>query len=71
MKLYEVPRNSVVKLPSGEIINFHHVDGMYSYCTTWKKEACHISASAEVEVIGPIKEEQDPYCFGDERYDAN
>ena len=37
MKLYEIPRGSRIKttLNSGKecFVTFHHLDGMYSYCT--------------------------------------
>tara|TARA_B100000497_G_C7370170_1_gene238578 strand:+ start:248 stop:448 length:201 start_codon:yes stop_codon:yes gene_type:complete len=63
MKLYSVPRNSRIKLvgdiktPASpmvegeEILNFSHVDGMYSYCTRDNGEVVHLAASTEVEVI--------------------
>lgn len=64
MKLYEVPRNTFVKviseaqspidsfpIPIGQVIKFHHVDGMYSYCTTLDKEVVHLAAWIEVELL--------------------
>ena len=41
MKLYEIPRESKIKTDCfnsknekiGDMITFHHLDGMYSYCT--------------------------------------
>jgi len=88
MKLYEVPRNSKVrvleetqgdysvetelnaiindiplvgkspKVPPGappinlkEIIDFHHIDGMYSFCVNAKGETVHLAAWTEVEVV--------------------
>ena len=63
MKLYEVPRNTKVRvrenfasppgapeLKKGDEIMFHHVDGMYSYCTR-DGEVVHLAAWADVEVI--------------------
>lgn len=63
MKLYEVPRNTFVKviseepppvdstpIPNGQVVKFHHVDGMYSYCTTLDKEVVHLAAWTEVEI---------------------
>ena len=51
MKLYDVPRNSKIrvvgdiKIPPAapiieeqEVLNFSHVDGMYSYCTNNNNE---------------------------------
>lgn len=65
MKLYEVPRNSVVRVVSdnrnppcsitteeGEVIKFHHIDGMYSYCHNKKGEVVHLAAWTEVELVG-------------------
>ena len=50
MKLYEVPRNSRIKM--GEIeLNFKHVDGMYSYCTDDDGNVIHPASWTEVEVI--------------------
>jgi hypothetical protein len=64
MKLYEVPNNSKIRVISNihtplcsiridenSIINFHHIDGMYSYCTNSKGEVVHLSGTAEVEII--------------------
>ena len=64
MKLYDVPRNSRIKIigdvkvppaaPSlneGQELNFRSIDGMYSYCTTDSGEVVHLVAWAEVEVI--------------------
>lgn len=64
MKLYEVPNNSkiIVKdkiktppasipIKRGDILQFHHIDGMYSYCTNKDGEVVHLAAWAEVEVI--------------------
>ena len=61
MKLYEIHKNSKFKiLDDGDIAyektyHLHHIDGMYSYCTTEDKKVAHISASAEVEIV-PSKE---------------
>ena len=64
MKLYNVPRNSKIRIvgdikvpPSAqnieeqEILNFSHVDGMYSYCTNSDDEVVHLAAWAEVEIV--------------------
>ena len=64
MKLYEVPRNSRIKiigdikvpisspqLIEGQELNFRNIDGMYSYCTTDNGDVVHLVAWAEVEVI--------------------
>lgn len=69
MKLYEVPRNTRVRvlgdaeeeqrippgaptIHSGEVLNFGHVDGMYSFCTNDRGEVVHLVAWAEVEIVG-------------------
>jgi|LauGreDrversion4_2_1035121.scaffolds.fasta_scaffold10300_2 hypothetical protein len=64
MKLYDVPRNSRIKiigdikvplaaskLTEGQELNFRSIDGMYSYCTTDSGEVVHLVAWAEVEVL--------------------
>ena len=38
MKLYEVPRDTRVVLPNGIEVDFHHIDGMYSYCVDDRSE---------------------------------
>ena len=49
MKLYELPKNSPIKIHLDpdrfEICTFHHIDGMYSYCTTSDGTVFHLSAS--------------------------
>ena len=64
MELYNVPRNSRIKVvgdikvpPASsmvkeeEILNFSHVDGMYSYCTKDNGEVVHLAAWTNVEII--------------------
>jgi hypothetical protein len=64
MKLYDVPRNSRIKVVSdvkvppgapliypGDELNFRSIDGMYSYCTTDDGQVVHIAAWTEVEVL--------------------
>ena len=64
MKLREVSRNSkiIVKdkiitppaslpIEEGDILQFHRIDGMYSYCKNENGDVVHLLASAEVEVI--------------------
>lgn len=65
MKLYEVPRNSKIRLLEpdtqtppyspgiefSDIIEFHHIDGMYSYCKNSKGEVIHPAAWTEVEIV--------------------
>lgn len=64
MKLYEVPRNTKIKviksegvppgginISDGEIIDFKHLDGMYSYCKNDRGEIVHLPAWTEVEQV--------------------
>ena len=65
MKLYDVPRNTKIKVlteysdippaakgvAKNEILKFSHIDGMYSLCYTEDGDIIHIAAWTEVEVI--------------------
>ena len=67
MKLFNVPRNSRIKLlasidengvppeaqrlQKGRVLHFHNTDGMFSRCTTLQGETVHLSAIAEVQVV--------------------
>jgi hypothetical protein len=51
MKLYNVPKNSTIKLSNGAVLKFHHIDGMYSYCTNENGDVYHIGATEEVEIV--------------------
>lgn len=64
MKLYNVPRNSWVTpvndptappyartILVGEIVKFHNIDGMYSYCHDKQGNVVHLPAWQEVEVV--------------------
>jgi hypothetical protein len=51
MKLYNVPRDSRIKLSDGTLLNFHHIDGTYSYCTDDDGKVWHLAAWTEVEVV--------------------
>lgn len=64
VKLYDVPRNSKIrvigdiKIPpgapeikEGDVLDFKHVDGMYSLCYNKDKQPVHLVAWAEVEVV--------------------
>lgn len=65
MELHKVPNNTRIRVigevkvpPSspainvGDELNFHHLDGMYSYCTTDEGQVVHLVAWADVEVVG-------------------
>ena len=64
MKLFECPSNvriRVVEDPDlppgcaginqGDVVKFHHRDGMYSFCTTDGGAVVHLSVMTEVEVL--------------------
>ena len=64
MELYNVPRNSRIKVvrdvkvppaspqaSEGEELNFRSIDGMYSYCTRDNGEVVHLAAWTNVEVV--------------------
>ena len=64
MELHKVPRNSKIRVlgdiktpPAShsievdDILEFSHIDGMYSYCKNSKGEVVHLVAWAEVEII--------------------
>lgn len=54
-KLYEIPRNSPLKvmLNDGTIDNaeFGHIDGMYSFCTTSKGGIFHLDCTTPMIFI--------------------
>jgi hypothetical protein len=68
MKLYNVPNGSRVRIidentkvpiaspdtPGGTILKFHHVDGMYSYCTDSRGNPVHPAAWTEVEIVNNV-----------------
>lgn len=63
MKLYEVPRHTKVRLISeergpiagvppvvGNMYQFSHIDGMYSYCKDELGRVVHLPGWSEVEI---------------------
>jgi len=54
MKLFEIERGAKIKW-DGEVITFHHLDGMYSYCTLENGDVVHLS------VLTPVKKINDVY----------
>lgn len=50
-KLYQVPRNSRIKV-NGMELNFHHIDGMYSLCSDDHNNYINLAAWTEVEDLG-------------------
>ena len=67
MKLYDLPRGSKIKTDEG-FITFHHLDGMYSYCTAdflpEGENVLHLVAWT------PIKEENGIYSIAMEETTA-
>lgn len=51
MKLYDVPRDSRIRLDDGMELNFKRIDGMYSLCFTDQNEPVHVAAWTEVAVV--------------------
>lgn len=57
MKLYEVPRNTRIRLIGkdhamrGIELNFERIDGAYSICTDDSGNIGHLSAFADVEIV--------------------
>ena len=64
MKLFDVPRNSKIKvigeiqippaskeINEGDILDFKHIDGMYSLCVDKDNDFVHLVAWADVEVV--------------------
>ena len=57
MKLYNVPNNTRVRVAGTEtIVNFHHIDGMYSLCTLDNGDITHLHAWQEVEIVDKPKD---------------
>lgn len=52
VKLYDLSRGKkLVKTTAGYTCWFHHVDGMYSYCTTLENAVVHLAAWTEVYLL--------------------
>ena len=57
MKLYNVPKNTKIRIQGdegNEIFTFHHIDGMYSYCTDSEKNVVHLQAWSDVEIVDEV-----------------
>jgi hypothetical protein len=79
MKLYDVPRNTRIRLiedarvpvdsanaGKDNELNFSHIDGMYSYCTDDNGDPVHIAAWTEVEIVVPMPVKEKPVIRDDE-----
>jgi hypothetical protein len=64
MKLYDVPHNTRVKVYGdikvppdgkeihvGDVLEFKHIDGMYSYCIDSEGDIVHLVSWAEVYIL--------------------
>ena len=67
MKLFDVPRNTQIRLletiennrvppdcnplRKGRVLNFDHIDGMFSFCKTLTGDTVHPSCMTEVELV--------------------
>lgn len=64
MRLFELPRDANVKLKLSlakgdgpyeeKVVTFHHIDGMYSYCTVdgWEEDnVLHIGATQPLKLV--------------------
>ena len=54
MELYNVPNNTRCRIPGNDdlgVFLFHHIDGMYSYCTDMSGGVFHLAAWTEVEIV--------------------
>jgi len=62
MKLTEIPKGSKIKAETtndkgeklGDFITFHHLDGMYSFCTVdglEKDNVCHLGNQQELKKV--------------------
>lgn len=64
MKLCDVPRETKIRvldnisiplgapiIKIGDVLFFHNLDTMYSYCETEEGQIVHLSSLAEVEII--------------------
>jgi hypothetical protein len=47
MKLYELPRGTIIQTDRGPL-TFDHIDGMYSYCTLEDGSVVHLSAGTPI-----------------------
>lgn len=55
-KLFEVPRNTRIRLSDDTELNFHHIDGMYSFCVDDNGDIYHIAAFEDVEIVNKEKD---------------
>lgn len=39
------------EIKHADVIKFHHIDGMYSFCTDKEGNICHLCAWEEVEIV--------------------
>jgi hypothetical protein len=57
MKLYDVPKNTKIRV--GDVpLMFHHIDGMYSLCTDEHGHPVHLAAWTDVECVSEADTDQ-------------
>lgn len=65
VRLYDIPRESRIKAETrndkgeklGDFIIFHHLDGMYSYCTVeGTDKPCHLHVGQQLKKVGDYYE---------------
>ncbi len=61
MKLHDIPKGSkifgYIEGNEGRFLIFHHLDGMYSYCTSEHGSVVHLSA------VTPLDKVEDGYII--------
>lgn len=63
VKLYEVPRNSWIyfnEYPTEGLLQFRHIDGMYSVCMDSEGYLLHLSAASVVDYWKPVDAPESP-----------
>ena len=67
MYLYQIPKQSKIKLDlniqKGAMLTFHHVDGMYSYCTIDNMEKDEAYNVVHLSVMTPLKKKGKYYVL--------
>lgn len=72
MKLYDVPEHSKIKITdkkiknpptsltqkTGDVLHFHHIDGVYSLCYDKERNPVYIAALTEVEIVNQNKDDE-------------
>jgi hypothetical protein len=74
MKLYDIPRGSKIKVRTTEgddlTITFHHLDGMYSYCTVDADQGADAGKTVHLSASTPLYLSNDYYHVDDKPQDV-